>query len=62
MSSMYKQNIQRLAQTSLMLSIEDIAIEQLNNPKVAEMHVLRMVVSKKLILLHLRRLYCATNI
>ena len=45
-----------------MLSLEDIAREQLNNPKVAEMHVLRMVVSKKLILLHLRRLYCATNI
>ena len=43
---MYKQNIQRLAQTSLMLSLEDIASEQLNNPKVAEMHVLQMVVSK----------------
>ena len=32
---------------SLMLSLEDIANEeQLNNPQVAEMHVLRMVVSK----------------
>ncbi|KAK9985237.1 hypothetical protein SO802_034762 [Lithocarpus litseifolius] len=40
-SSMYKQNIQRLSQTSLILSLEDIANEvQLNNPKTPEMHVL----------------------
>ena len=45
---MYKQNIQRLAQTSLILSLEHIANEvQLNNPKLPEMHVLQMVVSKK---------------
>jgi hypothetical protein len=44
LSSMYKRNIQRLTQTYLTLSLEDIASSvQLNTPKEAEMHVLRMV-------------------
>lgn len=43
-SSMYKQNIQRLTQTYLTLSLEDIArTVQLNSPKEAEMHVLQMI-------------------
>ncbi|XWS40614.1 hypothetical protein CRYUN_Cryun17cG0010900 [Craigia yunnanensis] len=43
-SSMYKQNIQRLTQTYLTLSLQDIAnIVQLNSPKEAEMHVLQMI-------------------
>ncbi|XP_062195786.1 COP9 signalosome complex subunit 3-like isoform X2 [Phragmites australis] len=44
LSSMYKRNIQRLTQTYLTLSLEDIARSaQLNTPKEAEMHVLRMI-------------------
>ncbi|KAL2646615.1 hypothetical protein AAZV13_05G066900 [Glycine max] len=44
-SSMYKRNIQRLTQTYLTLSLQDIAnTVQLNSPKEAEMHVLQMVV------------------
>ena len=44
-SSMYKQNIQRLTQTYLTLSLQDIAnTVQLNSPKEAEMHVLQMVI------------------
>ncbi|WVZ00212.1 hypothetical protein V8G54_026281 [Vigna mungo] len=43
-SSMYKRNIQRLTQTYLTLSLQDIAnTVQLNSPKEAEMHVLQMV-------------------
>lgn len=43
-SSMYKRNIQRLTQTYLTLSHQDIANRvQLNSPKEAEMHVLQMV-------------------
>ncbi|GFY87337.1 proteasome component (PCI) domain protein [Actinidia rufa] len=42
--SMYKQNIQRLTQTYLTLSLQDIAnTVQLNSPKEAEMHVLQMI-------------------
>jgi len=41
---MYKRNIQRLTQTYLTLSLQDIAnTVQLNSPKEAEMHVLQMV-------------------
>ncbi|KAG8482964.1 hypothetical protein CXB51_022010 [Gossypium anomalum] len=44
-SSMYKRNIQRLTQTYLTLSLQDIANRvQLNSPKEAEMHVLQMVI------------------
>ncbi|KAL9236545.1 hypothetical protein vseg_011199 [Gypsophila vaccaria] len=43
-SSIYKRNIQRLTQTYLTLSLEDIAnTVQLNSPKEAEMHVLQMI-------------------
>ncbi|XP_029125085.1 COP9 signalosome complex subunit 3 isoform X1 [Cajanus cajan] len=43
-SSMYKRNIQRLTQTYLTLSLQDIATTvQLNSPKEAEMHVLQMI-------------------
>ncbi|XP_011015881.1 PREDICTED: COP9 signalosome complex subunit 3-like isoform X2 [Populus euphratica] len=43
-SSMYKRNIQRLTQTYLTLSLQDIAkIVQLSSPKEAEMHVLQMI-------------------
>lgn len=43
---MYKRNIQRLTQTYLTLSLQDIAnTVQLNSAKEAEMHVLQMVVS-----------------
>lgn len=43
-SSMYKRNIQRLTQTYLTLSLQDIAnTVQLNSSKEAEMHVLRMI-------------------
>uniref|UniRef100_A0A2P2KLT1 COP9 signalosome complex subunit 3 n=1 Tax=Rhizophora mucronata TaxID=61149 RepID=A0A2P2KLT1_RHIMU len=43
-SSMYKRNIQRLTQTYLTLSLQDIAnTVQLNGPKEAEMHVLQMI-------------------
>ncbi|XP_061363449.1 COP9 signalosome complex subunit 3 [Gastrolobium bilobum] len=43
-SSMYKRNIQRLTQTYLTLSLQDIADRvQLNSPKEAEMHVLQMI-------------------
>ncbi|KAM0022695.1 putative proteasome component (PCI) domain, winged helix DNA-binding domain superfamily [Helianthus debilis subsp. tardiflorus] len=43
-SSMYKRNIQRLTQTYLTLSLQDIAnTAQLNSPKEAEMHVLEMI-------------------
>ncbi|XAR58264.1 hypothetical protein NMG60_11026696 [Bertholletia excelsa] len=43
-SSMYKQNIQRLTQTYLTLSLQDIAnTVQLNSSKEAEMHVLQMI-------------------
>ncbi|PAN33394.1 hypothetical protein PAHAL_6G017500 [Panicum hallii] len=44
LSSMYKRNIQRLTQTYLTLSLEDIARSvQLETPRDAEMHVLRMI-------------------
>ncbi|KAJ1427536.1 Winged helix-like DNA-binding domain superfamily [Sesbania bispinosa] len=44
-SSMYKRNIQRLTQTYLTLSLQDIASTvQLNSSKEAEMHVLQMVI------------------
>ncbi|WOL15590.1 hypothetical protein Cni_G24371 [Canna indica] len=44
LSSLYKHNIQRLTQTYLTLSLEDIAnATQLETPKEAEMHVLRMI-------------------
>ncbi|KDP46321.1 hypothetical protein JCGZ_10161 [Jatropha curcas] len=44
LSSMYKRNIQRLTQTYLTLSLQDIAnTVQLNSPKEAEMHVLQMI-------------------
>ena len=43
-SSMYKRNIQRLTQTYLTLSLEDIANSvELKSSKEAEMHVLQMV-------------------
>ncbi|PWA57555.1 proteasome component (PCI) domain protein [Artemisia annua] len=43
-SSMYKRNIQRLTQTYLTLSLEDIAnTAQITTPKEAEMHVLQMI-------------------
>ncbi|OMP05542.1 hypothetical protein COLO4_08766 [Corchorus olitorius] len=43
-SSMYKRNIQRLTQTYLTLSLQDIAnTVHLNSPKEAEMHVLQMI-------------------
>ncbi|CDP16669.1 unnamed protein product [Coffea canephora] len=43
-SSMYKRNIQRLTQTYLTLSLEDIANSvQLKSSKEAEMHVLQMI-------------------
>ncbi|XP_076903794.1 COP9 signalosome complex subunit 3-like [Bidens hawaiensis] len=43
-SSMYKRNIQRLTQTYLTLSLQDIAnTAQLSTPKEAEMHVLEMI-------------------
>ncbi|KAH9627058.1 hypothetical protein KSS87_023746 [Heliosperma pusillum] len=43
-SSIYKRNIQRLTQTYITLSLEDIAnTVQLNSPKEAEMHVLQMI-------------------
>ncbi|XP_050234503.1 COP9 signalosome complex subunit 3 [Mercurialis annua] len=43
-SSIYKRNIQRLTQTYLTLSLQDIATTvQLNSPKEAEMHVLQMI-------------------
>ncbi|XP_027350843.1 COP9 signalosome complex subunit 3 isoform X2 [Abrus precatorius] len=43
-SSLYKRNIQRLTQTYLTLSLQDIANSvQLNSPKEAEMHVLQMI-------------------
>ncbi|KAL7135906.1 hypothetical protein ABFS83_11G129700 [Erythranthe nasuta] len=43
-SSMYKRNIQRLTQTYLTLSLQDIAnTVQLDSPKAAEMHVLQMI-------------------
>ncbi|XP_020261492.1 COP9 signalosome complex subunit 3 [Asparagus officinalis] len=44
LSSLYKRNIQRLTQTYLTLSLQDIASTvQLNTAKDAEMHVLRMI-------------------
>ncbi|KAI9083376.1 hypothetical protein K1719_034590 [Acacia pycnantha] len=43
-SSNYKRNIQRLTQTYLTLSLQDIAnTVKLNGPKEAEMHVLQMI-------------------
>ncbi|KAJ4834305.1 COP9 signalosome complex subunit 3 [Turnera subulata] len=43
-SSMYKRNIQRLTQTYLTLSLQDIAnTVKLNSAKEAEMHVLQMI-------------------
>ncbi|XP_043724271.1 COP9 signalosome complex subunit 3-like [Telopea speciosissima] len=43
-SSLYKRNIQRLTQTYLTLSLQDIAnTVQLRTPKEAEMHVLQMI-------------------
>ncbi|CAM8907565.1 unnamed protein product [Rhodiola kirilowii] len=43
-ASMYKRNIQRLTQTYLTLSLQDIATTvQLNSAKEAEMHVLQMI-------------------
>lgn len=53
-SSMYKRNIQRLTQTYLTLSLQDIAnTVQLNSPKEAEMHVLQMVVLRILYFYHI---------
>ena len=47
---MYKRNIQRLTQTYLTLSLQDIAnTVQLSSPKEAEMHVLQMVVPHAII-------------
>ncbi|XP_060672523.1 COP9 signalosome complex subunit 3 isoform X2 [Ziziphus jujuba] len=44
LASMYKRNIQRLTQTYLTLSLEDIAnTVQLSSAKEAEMHVLQMI-------------------
>ncbi|XP_068334721.1 COP9 signalosome complex subunit 3-like [Pyrus communis] len=44
LSSQYKRNIQRLTQTYLTLSLQDIANSvQLNSAKEAEMHVLQMI-------------------
>lgn len=44
-ASMYKRNIQRLTQTYLTLSLQDIATTvHLNSAKEAEMHVLQMVI------------------
>ncbi|XP_042461664.1 COP9 signalosome complex subunit 3-like isoform X2 [Zingiber officinale] len=44
LSSLYKHNIQRLTQTYLTLSLQDIAnVAQLNSPKEAEMRVLQMI-------------------
>ncbi|XP_058093940.1 COP9 signalosome complex subunit 3 [Magnolia sinica] len=44
LSSLYKRNIQRLTQTYLTLSLQDIAnTVQLENSKQAEMHVLQMI-------------------
>lgn len=44
LSSMYKRNIQRLTQTYLTLSLEDIAkTVELSSPREAEMHVLQMI-------------------
>lgn len=49
---MYKRNIQRLTQTYLTLSLQDIAnTVQLNSPKEAEMHVLQMVVGDQLLII-----------
>lgn len=46
LSSLYKRNIQRLTQTYLTLSLQDIAnTVQLETAKQAELHVLQMVVS-----------------
>lgn len=43
-SSLYKRNIQRLTQTYLTLSLQDIAdTVQLNGPKEAELHILQMI-------------------
>ncbi|KAJ0551056.1 putative proteasome component (PCI) domain, winged helix DNA-binding domain superfamily [Helianthus annuus] len=43
-SSMYKRNIQRLTQTYLTLSLQDIAnTAEISTPKEAEMHVLQMI-------------------
>lgn len=43
-SSLYKRNIQRLTQTFVTLSLEDIASTvQLASPKEAELHILRMI-------------------
>lgn len=43
-SSMYKRNIQRLTQTYLTLSLQDIASTvQLSSPREVEMHVLQMI-------------------
>lgn len=44
LSSLYKRNIQRLTQTYLTLSLQDIAnAAQLKTPREAEMHVLQMI-------------------
>ncbi|KDO55655.1 hypothetical protein CISIN_1g0144531mg, partial [Citrus sinensis] len=52
-SSMYKRNIQRLTQTYLTLSLQDIAnTVQLNSSKEAEMHVLQMVTFEVNLLYH----------
>ncbi|KAM0068354.1 putative proteasome component (PCI) domain, winged helix-like DNA-binding domain superfamily [Helianthus debilis subsp. tardiflorus] len=41
---MYKRNIQRLTQTYLTLSLQDIAnTAEISTPKEAEMHVLQMI-------------------
>lgn len=50
---MYKRNIQRLTQTYLTLSLQDIAdTVQLNSPKEAELHVLQMVATSCHFLYH----------
>jgi COP9 signalosome complex subunit 3 len=44
LASLYKRNIQRLTQTYLTLSLQDIAdTVRLNGPKEAELHILQMV-------------------
>lgn len=49
LSSIYKRNIQRLTQTYLIISLEDIAnTVKLSSPKEAEMHVLQMIQDRQI--------------
>jgi len=62
LSSLYKRNIQRLTQTYLTLSLQDIASTvQLNNAKDAEMHVLRMVILFVELFHHRLNLFCCSG-